>query len=233
MATKNYPRMPIKNWWVLRHKFKQSIPPQISSNYLSTLLGIGEGAAKNLLAPLKAVGLIDQDGKTTERANHWRVDDEYPQICQEIKQEIYPEELLHLVPDPEADYDSAINWFMRDTGVGQTAAKQMAHFYQMLSKADPSDGAETKTKRPSKRTKPTQKKQEKEQPEVAKEKISETPSVAEIAYPQTNSPITGPSLHIDIQLHISPETSADQIDQIFASMAKHLSKFIPQSKATE
>jgi hypothetical protein len=30
------------------------------------------------------------------------------------------------------------------------------------------------------------------------------------------------ALHIDIQIHISPEASADQIDQIFASMAKHL-----------
>jgi hypothetical protein len=32
----------------------------------------------------------------------------------------------------------------------------------------------------------------------------------------------GPSVHIDIQVHISPEANADQIEQIFASMAKHL-----------
>jgi hypothetical protein len=31
-----------------------------------------------------------------------------------------------------------------------------------------------------------------------------------------------PSVHIDIQIHISAEASADQIDQIFKSMAKHL-----------
>ena len=31
-----------------------------------------------------------------------------------------------------------------------------------------------------------------------------------------------PSVHIDIQIHISPEASTDQIDQIFKSMAKHL-----------
>ena len=31
-----------------------------------------------------------------------------------------------------------------------------------------------------------------------------------------------PSLHIDLQIHISPEASADQIDSIFASIAKHL-----------
>ena len=31
-----------------------------------------------------------------------------------------------------------------------------------------------------------------------------------------------PSIHIDIQIHISPEASTDQIDQVFKSMAKHL-----------
>jgi hypothetical protein len=32
----------------------------------------------------------------------------------------------------------------------------------------------------------------------------------------------GPTLHIDIQVHISADAAPDQIDQIFASMAKHL-----------
>jgi hypothetical protein len=31
-----------------------------------------------------------------------------------------------------------------------------------------------------------------------------------------------PSVHIDIQIHIAPEASTDQIEQIFKSMAKHL-----------
>ena len=30
------------------------------------------------------------------------------------------------------------------------------------------------------------------------------------------------SLHIDLQIHISPEADATQIDNIFASMAKHI-----------
>jgi hypothetical protein len=32
----------------------------------------------------------------------------------------------------------------------------------------------------------------------------------------------GPSVHIDIQVHIASEASVEQIDQIFASMGKHL-----------
>jgi hypothetical protein len=31
-----------------------------------------------------------------------------------------------------------------------------------------------------------------------------------------------PTVHIDLQIHISPEASPEQIDIIFASMAKHL-----------
>lgn len=42
----------------------------------------------------------------------------------------------------------------------------------------------------------------------------------------SQGPVSTPSnllsLHIDIQIHIDPEASSEQIDQIFASMAKHL-----------
>lgn len=47
-----------------------------------------------------------------------------------------------------------------------------------------------------------------------------TPAAKPAAAPEFRAP--GPALHIDVQIHISPEASADQIDQIFASMAKHL-----------
>jgi hypothetical protein len=40
------------------------------------------------------------------------------------------------------------------------------------------------------------------------------------------------SLHIDLQIHISPEASAEQIDQIFASMAKHIMSMKRTKQAT-
>ncbi len=39
---------------------------------------------------------------------------------------------------------------------------------------------------------------------------------------KTPSQTKRPALHIDIQVHIDPTSSAEQIDQIFASMARHL-----------
>ncbi|KDB96737.1 hypothetical protein AZ19_0498 [Bordetella bronchiseptica E012] len=35
-----------------------------------------------------------------------------------------------------------------------------------------------------------------------------------------------PSVHIDVQVHISPDTTPEQIDRIFASMSKHLGSYI-------
>lgn len=63
-----------------------------------------------------------------------------------------------------------------------------------------------------------------------KEGVSTIPS-GPLPPPQAPSPTTphpssthgtSPSVHIDIQIHISPEASGDQIDRIFKSMAKHL-----------
>jgi len=51
------------------------------------------------------------------------------------------------------------------------------------------------------------------------------PPAAEMPSPNArlNSPINhSPSVHIDIQIHISPEATVNQIEQIFKSMATHL-----------
>lgn len=43
-----------------------------------------------------------------------------------------------------------------------------------------------------------------------------------VTQPAERQERSGPSLHIDVQIHIDSSASSDQIDQIFASMAKHL-----------
>jgi hypothetical protein len=42
--------------------------------------------------------------------------------------------------------------------------------------------------------------------------------------PRSTGSTENPSLHIDLQIHISPEATPDQIEKIFESMAKHLYK---------
>lgn len=49
--------------------------------------------------------------------------------------------------------------------------------------------------------------------------IPNAPATAPATQPSERS---GPSLHIDVQVHIDSSATTEQIDQIFASMAKHL-----------
>ncbi len=45
---------------------------------------------------------------------------------------------------------------------------------------------------------------------------------SKVTPPEERNETSGPSLHIDVQVHIDSSATTDQIDQIFASMAKHL-----------
>ena len=81
-----FPNIPLKHWWVLRNRFKQSIPSAVTAGFLATALGMQERSAKaNILPGLISFKIIDEDGKPTDRAIQWRDDQQYPQVCDEIK----------------------------------------------------------------------------------------------------------------------------------------------------
>lgn len=55
--------------------------------------------------------------------------------------------------------------------------------------------------------------------------VATTPSATKAGKPKdlaASEAISQPSVHVDFQIHISPEASLEQIDQIFASMRHHL-----------
>ena len=56
------------------------------------------------------------------------------------------------------------------------------------------------------------------------EEIEVEPSIQPVAAPTVvpQPTVNQPALHIDIQIHVDSSASAEQIDQVFASMAKHL-----------
>lgn len=77
---KSYPMLPIAHWWALRKKFKQSIPGVVTDSYLATVLDMEANSARaNVLPFLKTLGIIDNEGKTGERATQWRDDEHYPE----------------------------------------------------------------------------------------------------------------------------------------------------------
>jgi hypothetical protein len=227
-----FPSIPAKQWWALRSKFRQSMPPSVTPGYLAAALGMNEASAKaNVLPALVAFRIVDQDGKPTERAKQWRDDEQYAGICEQIRQEVYPPELVHALPPPSPHRESVERWIANKTGVGQKAAEKLALTYLMLCDANPQSKPDTSAATPV-RT-PTRTAKPRSAPPGPAVAAKPAVSVDEMmpmaaagsktaAQPAIAASSSGPTLHIDIQIHISPDAPSDQIDQIFASMAKHL-----------
>lgn len=218
-AKKGYPMLPIGHWWELRKKFKQSIPGVVTDSYLATVLDMQANSARaNVLPFLKQLGIIDEEGKTGERARLWRDDEHYPEVCKDMLGDVYPAELLEAVPNPKSDRSRAERWFANQTGAGAAAAKRMAALYDVLVDADASKQPDQEKKdRPRKPAPAEQARDEKRgvQPTSASRASNHRGSE-----PQNKSPI--PGININLEIHISADATPDQIDQIFASMAKHI-----------
>jgi hypothetical protein len=220
----SYPKIPEQNWWKLREVFKKTVPSVITKASLAVMLSITEESARaNILGPLKTLGIIDDAGKPTDLAYDWRDDNKYREACTKIRAQLYPAELHELFNDSEsANVDQITRWFMSSARCGQAAAKSYANFYLLLLRAIPNDNLEHE--KPLKTKNATEKSSSrlnrpKESVAIKKEK------------PVSHARTTGkkfsgiPELHINIQLHISPESTTEQIDKIFESMAKHLKEF--------
>lgn len=104
---------------------------------------------------------------------------------------------------------------------GEPAAKHFARFYLLLLKANSNEADAALAKSDAKAKTPKADPKKKTAKTKVKNKAEDTAGTTSPAKP----PPAVPELHINVQLHISPESSADQIDKIFESMAKHLKDF--------
>jgi hypothetical protein len=222
-----FPYMSANTWGDLRRKLRSSIPKAIDKDYLQSILSISEKAAANLLPQLRNVGLVTQDGAPTELVHDFRDDEHYPEFCQKVIATIYPDSLTDAFPDPEGDFDGVVRWFMRNSGAGEATAKFQARFFTMLQKSEPPEPAEKPKRSASKQATP--KAASPTKPNQTTNGGGDTtaaiaPDRAATAEERstTRAPKGGPSLHIDVQIHIDAAASLEQIDAVFSSMAKHL-----------
>jgi len=224
----SFPMLPGAHWWALRDKFKQSIPGVVTDSYLAATLNMQPKSARaNVLPYLMDIGLIDKDGKTQELAKAWRDDHQYAEVCKEIREKVYPENLLAAATNPGQDRTPAERWFASNTGTGASAVRRMAQFYTILVEADiakkkpdaPADAKPSTNHEP--RVKKVRSAQIAEQKPHVEATVSAT-TTTNTAGHQYSSP--GPSVCINLQIHISSDATPDQIDKIFESMAKHIYK---------
>jgi hypothetical protein len=215
---KSFPMLPVSHWWALRDRFKQTMPGVVTDSYIGTVLRMKpESARANVLPFLKDMGLIGNEGKPLDLAKEWRDDNKYAEVCHKIRKKVYPEELIEAAPDPSAEIEAVRQWFALKTGAGEAATKRMTAIYVVISDADVLG-------------KPNKKDPKKGAPEKNKPKSKPKPKASQPAKGGSTGPTqtlptstpSTPGIHIDLQIHISPDASMDQIDQVFASMAKHI-----------
>lgn len=229
-----YPKISRKMWWLVRERFKKSIPSVVSPTFITSIAPMADGSARsNVIGPLRELGLLDDSNKPSDWATRWRHDDEYAAVCHEIRAKTYPRELVEAFADASGAQKEQIKiWFMKVGHVGEAAARMYADTYLLLTEADPTKASEKGS--PTTAPKPTAAKKAPSDAKLAQSSKppAPTPAAADArdqhyaGAASSASHRRGPAIHIDVQVHIAPETSAEQIDRIFESMAKHLGTYI-------
>lgn len=216
-----YPKVGLKPWAMLRARAASAPSTRFSGQLVAALLGMTpDSATGNVIRPMRQLGLLDDEGSLTQRGNKWRLDASYSDACQEILDEIYPADLAAFTDESGKADKSAVSTYFQHQGLGASNARQMAATYAMIATKTPPDSAQFTADRDSSATtkkptapKPTKKASAAPEPEAQVNASLPTPPA---------DAGTSPQLHIDIQIHIPATANPDQIDQIFASMAKHL-----------
>jgi hypothetical protein len=218
MAEKaSYPQIPSTVWWGVRKLLQRSPNITINEKALGIEFNVQETAARQYLAELKRVGILNEDNKATEIANDWRHDDSYSNAVKLILSNVYPEGLVQIAPPGAADRQKVVSWFTRE-GLGVGTAANKAATYLMIGSAEPNDA-------PMRGSTSPQKNQVRDQKTTSKGSGSISPRASEQKSLERNNHLIRSEpipLNINVQIHISADASNDQIEAIFAAMRRYL-----------
>lgn len=229
---RSLPAIPEKVWWAFRSKMTASIPSKIGPDYIEVTLGLSSSSARKTFNYLLTLGLVTEDFAATDRLKRWRMDDTYAEACREMIEEVYPQELKDAAPGPNVERKVAKTWFMK-TDLGDAQASQCAAMYALISEADLSKANNAKSVKPkiqaraNEKARSTQQKAEpKRDRTMADTDSTQTNDVADMAptveLPKPVLQSAGPTVHLNLQIHISPDLTAEQIGKVFESMGKHI-----------
>ncbi|WP_449369993.1 DUF5343 domain-containing protein [Thiomonas sp.] len=179
-------------------------PPKATVQWLKTI-GFTSSNDASLLGVLKAVALVDATGVPTSAWTSYR-GAHHKKVLGDAVRQGYAE-LFAVYPDAwQRSTTDLEHVFSTSSSAGkQVIAKTVSTFKAVCELAE--FGAPDEQPSPTVHTGPMH------------SPVAATPSAHAVAPPNG---CKVPSVHIDIQIHISPEATTDQIDQIFKSMSKHL-----------
>lgn len=226
MADKNrYPQIPSTVWWGVRSILQRTPNATIDERMLGVQLGVQEAAARAYLNELRAVGIINDEGKATPRAQRWRLDETYAEAVSELIADVYPEGLIHLAPPGEAERQKVVSWFQRE-GLGNGAAGNKAAAYLLLSSPTPNEAPRGAVKSSQGENTPRRGAQSRAASESPKAKNGQQgPAAARNDNKGSPAPRGTPEgipLNVNVQIHISADAGTEQIESIFQAMRRYL-----------
>ncbi len=176
------------------------VPTKVTVQWLKSV-GFKSSNDKTLIGVLKFIGFIDASGVPTDRWSQYRGGAHKRVLGDAIRQGYSDLFAVYADANQRSQTDLDHVFSTSSSGGKQVIAKTIATFRALVEEAEFSLVGETDLhiETGPLHTPPIN------QPREGEQLIS-----------------SGPALHIDIQIHISPEASPEQIEQIFASMAKHV-----------
>jgi len=216
------PKVPVKAWTVIRARAVAAPSTKFTPAAVAALLDMSspKSAGDNIVYPLRRLGLLTEEDALTERGNKWRIDSTYADACQEILDEIYPDDLAALTNDDGSPDKARVTTWLQHAGFGGSNASQMAATYVLIASKTPPEAVVADAKRDgSRRRSATPAAKRADSGSKGSNQVQKPDPLDKKREDQSGS---GPVVHLDIQIHIPATADADQIDQIFASMAKHL-----------
>jgi Family of unknown function (DUF5343) len=178
------------------------VPPKATSGWLKSV-GFTSSNDATLISVLKFVDLIDSSASPTNRWKQYRGANHQLVLGDAVS--VGHKDLYSIYPDAQSRNKTELaHVFSTSTNAGQqVVSKTLATFKALCDEAKFSNHP----------IQPDETLQE------TKSATTGTPSSANI---HSASKLPLPNVHIDIQVHIAPESTPEQIETIFKSMAKHL-----------
>lgn len=179
--------------------------PDIATNKWLEASGFKSSNDRKMLNVLKFVGFMDDSGKPTELWKRYRGKDHKVVLADGVREGY--SELFRYYPNAcIRSQEDLQNYFGTKTSSGMQVLSKMARTFLVLCSLSDFEAIET---------------EEEISASVSDDVHEVVPRTTQPeAYPSTSRIV--PPLHIDVQIHIASDATIEQIDQIFASMAKHL-----------
>ena len=178
------------------------VPAKVTHAWLKTI-GFTSSNDSSLIGVLKVAQLIDASQAPTALWQKFRGSEGAAGLAEGIKTGYA--ELYGVYPDAHGRSNNDLeNVFSQSSKAGKQAiSKAVATFKNLAKEADFSKSGPTGS--------------------AEAQHLETTTLHAPVeGQPPRKARGAAPNLHIDVQVHISADASVEQIDQIFASMAKHL-----------